>query len=53
MAEIVLKLVHLAKDGDVRAIKEVFDRTVGKPLEADLLERIEAMEEMLEGLPGR
>lgn len=34
MAEIVAKLVALAKSGDLQAIKEVFDRTIGKPSQA-------------------
>lgn len=44
IAEIVARLVELAKEGDVRAIKEVFDRTLGKPQEADFIERLEAIE---------
>ena len=43
------KLIELAKAGDVRAIKEVFDRTLGKPQEADFIERIEQLEELLAG----
>ena len=44
MTAIVARLVELAKGGDVRAIKEVFDRTLGKPVEADLLERLATLE---------
>ena len=44
MTAIIAKLVQLAKDGDVRAIKELLDRTLGKPVEADLLERLSALE---------
>jgi len=41
---IAAKLVALAKAGNVAAIREVFDRTLGKPTQADLLERIEELE---------
>lgn len=44
MERITAKLVELAKAGNVPAIREVFDRTVGRPTEADLLERIEQLE---------
>ena len=41
---LVQMLVRLANEGNVAAAKEVLDRCVGRPLEADLLERIEALE---------
>ena len=41
---IVAKLVDLAKQGDIPAAKEVLTRTLGKPHEHDLLERIELLE---------
>ncbi|MCH8269929.1 MAG: hypothetical protein IH985_01780 [Planctomycetes bacterium] len=44
MTAIIARLVQLAKDGDVRAIKELLDRTLGRPVEADLLERLSALE---------
>ena len=44
MTAIIARLVQLAKDGDVRAIKELLDRTLGRPVEADLLERLAALE---------
>ena len=44
MRAIVSRLVELAKKGDVRAIKEVLDRTLGKPQEPDFIERLEAIE---------
>lgn len=44
---IVGKLVELAKAGNVPAAKEVLDRCVGRTLEADLLERLEQLEEVL------
>jgi hypothetical protein len=36
--------VDEAKGGDVRAAKEVIDRCLGRPVEADLIERIEHLE---------
>ena len=47
MREVIVRLVQLAKDGDVRAIKELLDRTLGKPQELDLLERLEQLEAQL------
>lgn len=50
LAAITATLVQLAKDGNVAAIREVFDRTLGKPVESDLLERLEALESLLAAL---
>lgn len=47
MAEITSRLVELAKEGNVAAIREVFDRTIGKPVETDLIERMEELETKL------
>ncbi len=47
MREIIAALVKQAKNGDVRAIRELFDRTLGKPQEADFIERLEALEQSL------
>ena len=44
MKAIVKKLVDEAKAGSVPAAREVIDRCIGKPTEADLLERIERLE---------
>ncbi len=49
MQAIAHKLIDLAKEGDVPAIREIFTRTLGKPIEADLIERIERLEMQLEG----
>ena len=50
---IVRVLVDQAKAGDVAATREVLLRTLGRPVEADLLERLEALEERLaEQTPG-
>ena len=50
---IAQKLVEMAKAGDVAAIREVLNRTLGKPTEADLLDRLEAIEaQLVEGGVG-
>lgn len=45
--EIIQKLVQLAKQGDIGAAKEVLLRVLGKPIEADLIERLEEIEAKL------
>lgn len=45
---IVARLVKLAKEGNVQAAREVLDRCVGKPTEADLIARIEQLERVAE-----
>lgn len=47
--EIVETLVRLAKGGDLGAARLILDRTLGQPLPADLIERIEALEAELGG----
>lgn len=44
IAAIVRALVARAKDGDTLAAREILNRTLGRPLEADILERVEALE---------
>ena len=39
----------MSANGDLYAAREVLLRTLGKPVEYDLIERMEAMEELLEG----
>ncbi len=41
---IVKKLVELARQGNVQAAKEVLDRCLGKPVEADLIARLDELE---------
>ena len=41
---IVRALIEKAKDGDVQAARELLNRTVGRPLEPDVLDRLEALE---------
>jgi len=50
MAKVVKQLVKLAIDGNVPAAREVLDRCLGKPVEADLLERLDQLEQEL-GVP--
>lgn len=49
MAEVVRKLVEQAKAGDRLAIAELLDRTIGRPVQADVLSRLEALEDMMAG----
>ncbi len=50
---IVRRLIDLAKEGDIQAAREVFSRVLGRPIEHDLLERVELLEELLEEAEGR
>lgn len=50
--EVVSALVRQAKDGDVAATKELLSRVLGRPLEADLLDRLEALERRAEPAGG-
>ena len=50
---IIQALIEKAKKGDVAAAKEVLDRTLGKPQEADLIARMEELEEILATHRGR
>ena len=45
--DIAETLVGLAKGGDITATRELLLRTLGKPVEADLVERLERVEELL------
>lgn len=47
MQDIAERLVVEAKAGNISAIKEVFDRTLGRPVEADLIVRLEQIEALL------
>ncbi len=49
LAAIAKQLVAAAKGGDVAAAKVVFERVLGRPLEADILERLEALEARIGG----
>jgi len=47
LREVVAALLAKAKQGDVAAAKELFDRTLGRPTEVDLIERLEQLEATL------
>jgi hypothetical protein len=47
MRAVVAALVAAAKRGESWAVKEVFDRTVGKPVEADLVARLEMLKRVM------
>ena len=49
LTAVVQKLVERAKAGESWAVRELMDRTVGKPVEPDLIARIEALEQHLIG----
>ena len=49
MKQIAAALVKAAKDGDVTATKELLLRCLGRPLESDLLERLERLEVVFSG----
>ena len=51
MRDVVMKLVELAKSGNVPAAREVLDRCLGRPVEADLIERLDQVEELLKEMP--
>lgn len=41
-------LIAQAKAGDLASIRELLDRTIGKPAQTELLERVEAVEKVIE-----
>lgn len=47
MAIAVRALIEAAKQGDVRAFAELCDRTIGKPIQMDLEDRLAAIEEFI------
>ncbi len=47
MREIAETLARLAKGGDTIAARILFDRVLGRPLEGDILARIEELEDAL------
>jgi hypothetical protein len=53
MRQIILKLIEKAKAGDVASAREVLERTLGKPVEVDLFERLEGLEATYEALQKR
>jgi hypothetical protein len=47
MKALAAKLFTLAMADDLDAIRELLDRTLGKPVPSDTLERIEKLEQLL------
>lgn len=47
-AAIADRLIEQAKDGDLAAVRELLDRTIGKPGQTEMLERLERLEQLLE-----
>ncbi len=52
MRAIVQRLVQDARDGDLGAAKEIITRTLGRPIEADLIERLERLEAAVDREPA-
>lgn len=48
MKDAIAALTKKAKAGDTPAIKELLDRCLGRPVEADLLERLADLEALVE-----
>ena len=48
MRDVVMTLVEKARGGDIGAIKVLLDRLLGPPVSADLLARLENLEEKIE-----
>ena len=49
---IAQKLVEQSKAGDIASIRELLNRTLGKPSEADVLERLERLESIIMATEG-
>ena len=47
MRAVIQKVVEQAKQGDVMAARVLFERVLGKPTEADFVERLERVEAFL------
>jgi hypothetical protein len=52
IAAVVKALVKAAKAGEPWAVRELLDRALGRPVEADLLERLEALEAAAQAKEG-
>ncbi len=49
LREVIVAMLAEAKAGDVSAARELLDRLLGKPVEMDLLERLEELEQLAGG----
>ena len=50
---VIAALIAQAESGNVQAIKEVLDRGVGRPLEFDIIERLEQLEAQFNEQKGK
>ena len=50
VAVVIKVLIRLARGGDLVAVKELLDRAVGRPVEADLYEKLENLEHIINEL---
>jgi len=46
LREVIKALVAEAKSGDLAAVRELLDRLLGKPIEIDLLDRLDELEQL-------
>lgn len=49
-AAVCAKLVELAKRGNVEACKEILNRVLGRPVESDLIDKMEHLEEAVNAI---
>lgn len=47
---VFVKLLESAEAGEQWAIREVLDRTLGKPAQSDILDRLDSLEQRIEGI---
>ena len=47
MRAVAAKLIEMARGGDLPAIRELLERTLGKPVESDFMERLDELEKHL------
>ncbi|MEZ6319211.1 MAG: hypothetical protein R3B49_10750 [Phycisphaerales bacterium] len=46
-------LMAEVRTGNIMAVREVLDRTIGRPVPSDVLERVARLEELLERMTGQ
>ena len=50
MQVVIAAIVQQARDGDLAAAKLLFDRTLGPPIAADIMAKIEELDERIEAI---
>jgi hypothetical protein len=50
---IVKRLIEQAKGGDTKAIRELFNRTLGPPIAVDVFEKLDELEQILKEVESR